>query len=62
MKTLTRFALLLGLMTSVSANLVLSASADSTADLILSLKCQGGYNINIWRRYNSGELLYRAWI
>ena len=38
----------------------LPASADSTADLVLSLKCQGGYNVNIWKRYNSGELLYRS--
>ena len=61
MKTLLkRFALLLGLMTSVSAYFVLPVSADSTAGLLLSLKCQGGYNVNIWRRYNSGELLYRS--
>ena len=60
MKTLKRFALLLGLTSCVSANLVSIASADSTADLILSLKCRGGYNINVWRRYNSGELLYRS--
>ncbi|MFL9454228.1 hypothetical protein AB0758_24440 [Tolypothrix bouteillei VB521301_2] len=24
------------------------------------MKCQDGYNINIWRRHNSGELLYRS--
>ncbi|MEG4393814.1 hypothetical protein [Microcoleus sp. BROC3] len=61
MKTLLkRFALLLGLMTGVSTYLVLPASADSTADLVLSLKCQGGYNVNVWKRYNSGELLYRS--
>ncbi|MEO8892295.1 MAG: hypothetical protein ABI417_12300 [Coleofasciculaceae cyanobacterium] len=61
MKTLLkRFALLLGSMTCVSAYLVLPASADSTAALVLSLKCQGGYNVNIWKRYRSGELLYRS--
>jgi hypothetical protein len=42
MKTLPkRFALLLGLMTSVSAYFVLPASADSSAGLLLNLKCQG---------------------
>lgn len=61
MKTLLkRFALLLGLMTYVSAYFVLPASADSTAGLLLSLKCQGGYNVDVWRRYDSGELLYRS--
>lgn len=61
MKTLLkRFGLLLGLMTGVSTYLILPASADSTADLVLSLKCQGGYNVNIWKRYDSGELLYRS--
>jgi hypothetical protein len=57
---LKRFVLLLGLMTCVSASFVLSASADSTADLVLSLNCQGGYNVNVWKRHNSGELLYRS--
>ena len=37
-----------------------SASADSTADLILSLKCPNEYTVNIWKRYSSGEFLYRA--
>ena len=55
-----RFALLLGLVTGVSAYLVLPAEADSTADLVLSLKCQGRYNVNVWKRHNSGELLYRS--
>ena len=36
------------------------ASADSTANLILSLKCPNEYTINIWKRYSSGEFLYRA--
>jgi hypothetical protein len=57
---LKRFALLLSSMTCVSAYLVLPASADSTADVILNLKCQGGYNVNVWKRYDSGELLYRS--
>src|SRR3712207_4164563 len=57
---LKRSALLLALATCVSANLSLRASADSTAGLILSMKCQGGYNINLWKKHSSGELLYRA--
>jgi len=57
---LKRSALLLALATCVSANLSLRASADSTAGLILSMKCQGEYNINLWKKHSSGELLYRA--
>ncbi|MEH2349739.1 MAG: hypothetical protein V7K55_17420 [Nostoc sp.] len=53
-------ALFLALPISVLANCSLPASADSTAGIVLSTKCQGGYNINIWQKYNSGELLYRA--
>lgn len=53
-------ALLLALPICVLANFSLRASADSTAGIILSTKCQGGYNINIWKNNNSGELLYRA--
>ncbi|MBN3947478.1 MAG: hypothetical protein HWQ38_13810 [Nostoc sp. NMS7] len=53
-------ALLLALPISILANFSLRASADSTASIVLSTKCQGGYNINIWRNYTSGELLYRA--
>lgn len=61
MKTLLkRSALLLALPISVLANFSLRASADSTAGIILSTKCQNGYNINIWRNYTDGELLYRA--
>lgn len=61
MKTLLKIsALLLALPISVLANFSLRASADSTAGIILSTKCQGGYNINIWRNYTSGKLLYRA--
>jgi hypothetical protein len=57
---LKRSALLLALPISVLANFSLRASADSTAGIILSTKCQGGYNINIWQNYTDGELLYRA--
>ncbi|WP_335228261.1 hypothetical protein [Nostoc sp.] len=53
-------ALFLALPISILANFSLPASADSTAGIILSTKCQGGYNINIWQNYTSGELLYRA--
>ncbi|MDM9582070.1 hypothetical protein [Nostoc sp. GT001] len=61
MKTLLkRSALLLALPISILANFSLPASADSTAGIILSTKCQGGYNINIWQNYTNGELLYRA--
>jgi hypothetical protein len=24
------------------------------------MKCQGGYNINLWKKHSSGELLYRS--
>ncbi|MBW4457427.1 MAG: hypothetical protein KME55_34875 [Nostoc indistinguendum CM1-VF10] len=54
------FAFLLALPISILANFSLRASADSTAGIILSTKCQGGYNINIWQNYTNGELLYRA--
>jgi hypothetical protein len=61
MKTLLkRAALLLALPISVLANVSLRASADSTAGIILSTKCEGGYNINIWQNNTNGELLYRA--
>jgi hypothetical protein len=52
-------ALLLALPISILANFSLRASADSTAGILLSTKCQG-YNINIWQNYTNGELLYRA--
>jgi hypothetical protein len=54
------FAFFLALPISILANFSLRASADSTAGIILSTKCQGGYNINIWQNYTNGELLYRA--
>jgi len=61
MKTLLkRSALLLALPICALANFSLPAAADSTANLILSTKCRSGYNINIWRNYTSGELLYRS--
>ena len=61
MKTLLkRAALLLALPISVLANFSLRASADSTAGIILSTKCKGGYNINVWQNHTSGELLYRS--
>ena len=59
-KLLKRSALLLVLPISILASFSLRASADSTAGIILSAKCQGGYNINIWQNHTSGELLYRA--
>ncbi|HEY9638571.1 MAG TPA: hypothetical protein V6D14_34630 [Coleofasciculaceae cyanobacterium] len=61
MKTLLKkSALLLALPISVLASFSLRASADSTAGIILSTKCRGGYNINIWQNHTSGKLLYRA--
>jgi hypothetical protein len=61
MKTLLKSStLLLALTISILANFSLRAAADSTAGLILNMKCQGGYNINVWKKHSSGELLYRA--
>lgn len=61
MKTLLKqSAVLLGLTTCVLANLSLPATADSTAGLLLTLKCQSDYMVNVWRRNASGELLYRG--
>jgi hypothetical protein len=58
MKTLLKQSVfLLGLVISTSAH---PALADSTADLIVSLKCPGEYTVNIWKRYGSEELLYRG--
>jgi hypothetical protein len=57
---LKRSACLFAVTTCVSALFSLPATADSTADLILNLKCQGGYNVNIWKTRSSGELLYRG--
>jgi hypothetical protein len=61
MKTiLKRLALLLASATAISAHLALPALADSTADLILSLKCPSEYTVNVWQRHSSEELLYRG--
>ena len=61
MKTLIkRCALFLALPICALANFTSPAAADSTAGLILSTKCKGGYNVNIWQKYGSGELLYRS--
>ena len=61
MKTpLKKFTLLVVLTICVWANFSLRASADSTAGLVVSLRCQGGYNINVWKKHSSGQLLYRA--
>lgn len=61
MKTLLKRAVLFfALPICISGYFSLPAAADSTADLILITQCQGGYNINIWRNYRTGELLYRA--
>ncbi|MBE9229076.1 hypothetical protein IQ264_27080 [Phormidium sp. LEGE 05292] len=34
--------------------------ADSTADLILNLHCQGGYNVQVWKNGSTGGLMYRS--
>jgi hypothetical protein len=61
MKTsLNRSTFLLALATCIAANFHLPAAADSTASLILSLRCRGGYDVNIWKTKTSGELLYRS--
>lgn len=57
---LTKLALLFALPVCALATFPLPASADSTAGLILSLQCRGKYDINIWKTYTSGELLYRS--
>jgi hypothetical protein len=59
-RLLKRTALLLTLPISILANFSLPVSADSTAGIILSTTCQGGYNINIWQNNTDGELLYRS--
>jgi hypothetical protein len=57
---LNRSTILLALATSMTLHFALSASADSTANLLLNLQCEGGYNVNIWKTKESGELLYRS--
>ncbi|MBD2309579.1 hypothetical protein H6G17_29535 [Chroococcidiopsis sp. FACHB-1243] len=44
----------------VSAHFALPAAADSTADLIVTLKCPNDYTVNVWKRYGSGKLLFRG--
>ena len=61
MKTLLNGStFLLTLATCIAVNFYLPAAADSTASLILSLRCRGGYDVNIWKTKTSGELLYRS--
>jgi hypothetical protein len=57
---LKQSTVLLGLTTCVLVHLALPASADSTAGLLLTLRCQSDYTVNVWQRYGSGELLYRG--
>ncbi|BAZ08911.1 hypothetical protein NIES4071_07170 [Calothrix sp. NIES-4071] len=45
---------------SMILHFALPASADSTANLLLNLQCEGGYNVDIWKTKQSGELLYRS--
>lgn len=59
-KRLRRSALLLSLLTVVAAHFALPAAADSTADSIVTLKCPNDYTVNVWKRYGSGELLFRG--
>jgi hypothetical protein len=49
--------LLLALTICVWANFSLRAYADSTAGLIVSMKCQGGYNINLWKKHSSVDYI-----
>ena len=61
MKTLLKSStLLLALTIYILGNFSLKAAADSTAGLILSMKCRGGYNVDVWQKNVGGELLYRA--
>lgn len=57
---LKQSTVLLSLATCVSAHSALPASADSTAALLFTLRCQSDYVVNVWRHYGSGELLYRG--
>ena len=61
MKTfLKRLTLLVALPICALANFTSPASADSTSDLILNTKCEGGYNVRIWRDRTTSEFKYRA--
>lgn len=55
---LQRFALCNAVATCVLV--ALPAGADSTADLVLALRCRGGYNVQVWQDRNSDTFLYRA--
>jgi hypothetical protein len=48
------------LATGILGMLPLAAWADSTAELVLNLQCRGGYDVQVWRNYSSGALLYRS--
>ena len=56
---LKRSIFLFSLVICTSVYFSRSASADSTADLILSLKCPNEYTVNIWKRYSSGHFKLR---
>lgn len=57
---LARSTILLAVTISMTTHFALPAKADSTANLLLNLQCQDGYNVNIWKTKKSGELLYRS--
>lgn len=40
--------------------LALPAAADSTADLVLNLRCRGGFNTQVWQNRTSDTFLYRT--
>lgn len=44
----------------ISLSLALPAAADSTADLVLNLKCQEGSDVQVWRNRTNGQLMYRS--
>ena len=57
LKKLALLSLVAGLTPALFAG---PAAADSTADLLLNLRCRGGYNPQVWRDRASGTLLYRT--
>jgi hypothetical protein len=60
MKVWLRKSTILGIVAScIRAFLPSPAAADSTADLLLNLRCGGGYNPQVWRDRSSGRYLYR---
>ncbi len=46
--------------TCAAGMLTRPAAADSTADLVLNLSCQGGYHIEVWRNRTTKGLTYRS--